>query len=409
MDFSVKIKKLKGIDTINRILLILTLAILLLVLVPITFNAKYLFLAICSFLWIIFTYLSNNKFYKWDNLKSIFPFIIFIIYHVIYVLLGNGTIVKSYLVIILIMLMVIYYMDKTKEVELSVILNFIMLYYIIVAIVTNIELVYNPSICRILAQSSVDVQQKYSGAFIANYPIIYSMSFLSMMLFNLCFEKKQYNKYIPVLLLFVITIIRSKYVISLFLLVLYIIVQFFLYFKSKFKLKTVVYTCLFLILLLLLFDDLLYFLSNYVNPVYAARFGSIADFMNGKIINGSPVYMRILVYSSAIPTIFNNFLFGIGNNVENYIVGQTLSDHSTIIDLIAQFGIIGFILMGFGLYYIFKYILFRTKYEYHKIVIVMSIMFIVFAAIDLAHFSQIVTVIFFLVPLFLYNCSNSKE
>lgn len=224
-----------------------------------------------------------------------------------------------------------------RDIGLSV-SNLIVFFFIITIITTIIGVLRFPSASRFLATGELGTSNErilYSLANIGGYTFVYSVLFLSPLLF-FAFRKKVINPLIFICLLGLLFVFfyTTEYTIAI---VLFSVSTVFFLLKKNIKVSTIfLFAVIGLIILIVLFEvisDILFFLSKNISSTsISERLEAMAGGKYG-LLNSDD--NRVELYLMSLKFFLTYPIEGVAGK------GFSVGGHSFFLDFIAEFGILG--------------------------------------------------------------------
>ncbi len=276
----------------------------------------------------------------WASL--IYPIIIFL-----YTAAGHAQFEKSSLGVPFLVLFYMYFWNKGNLRQEKMIFCTAMLYILMISIYTLIQLRSNHYIARMLANGDQMAKAEIVSPFTAGYHEIYSYIFLAMIMigtFSVIKRRACRSVYIPVLALLLLLLIKAQYTIAVLLLIFGV---FLMAFKNRTVLFFGGFAIAFIILLTGLigidgWSEIVYYVSNFIpGDVLRIRFIQIGDLLSGGNSGGvNGAITRFDLYKMSWDSLMKYPLFGVGDKMEVF-TDNLIGGHSTFIDRLGQYGILG--------------------------------------------------------------------
>lgn len=298
-----------------------------------------------------------------------------------------------------------YYKNRWHELQnLHIILLII---FTVLNIITYKEILINPQITRSLVRDTEELYVYYKKG-VGGYALIYSQICIfavGVQWTISCFKKSKIQFAIGVAWIISLTLVvfKAGYSIAIFTYVASLIILIFYNRKNSMLAIAISISILFIFLYSIVkFPWLQTFLLNtFEGTTVTKKIHDLIDSARDGTVEGS-IYVRVNAYLSSLKTFFENPFIGC-------LWQPKAGGHSAIIDMFANYGILGGIIytkmLVFGQFKRFKEI--ENKRINHAVnACIVAIMLV--ATLDTITY-QFIVPIFIMVPLFLYNISNEKR
>ncbi len=373
----------------------------------------FFFFVLC---WFILA-LKNDYIVVTRAVKSkVFIFLcLFPIISIIYCFIGNSLLNKHVLLIPFMYLFAKVNSSEKYEKILNIYILFTLIYILFICAFTLIKLEGNPELTRLLARGDKDVIKHFVSPFTATYATVYTVMMIGIANFYYAMVQKQ--KIIRFLgiaftLFICYFLFKSAYSISILIYIIgiSIILLQICYVKAhnkkKFMISFLILSIIILAVYLLFHDviaDCILLLGNYTKDIMQQRrIREIAELVrNFGIETEGGMINRLKLYGVSLETFFNKPIFGVGFREELLSTTANVStpmigNHSTILDMLASFGI-------FGFFYIFSipiyYYDLKNKIAKHiKGVYILLGLFIFLSLINTTHNINFYFVMLFYIP-----------
>lgn len=268
---------------------------------------------------------------------------LWVLYRALVSLLGHAQFATETLMLVFCLQMFWYYSDKVKILKRQVML--MLAYYALITINSIVKLSQNSQISRLLAGASYE----HAGLFMAGYMTIYSAVFILAAGILFWLTTPQLSRTNRLMILFCIVLgtlmlVLAQYTIALLLYALLCLLLFLIYAPTTVRAKTIVSVVLILIatyyFLLPIFEDLLVMSSSSRLKMLFYRLDQVTSYLLAPGNNTDSLGVRPTLYGNSLSTFLANPLWGIGSHIKNSLI---VGEHSEIFDLLARFGLVGFI------------------------------------------------------------------
>lgn len=316
-----------------------------------------------------------------------------------------------------------YYYHKGPEIK-RFLLESSIIYFVLINIVSIIRLMINPNISRLLANGDKSKTEYLASPFTANYPHIYTLTLLIIVvlgLLKLCRDTKKkkivneiiIDKRLKVeLLLFlisgIIVVFMAQYSYAiLFIIIFGMIVWFYKPIHlTKREWVFIIISCI--LICCILFSGLYIFATIVDNNYMLERLNECLNLIfTGNLSKDKDVYKRLHLYLVSIDTFLKYPILGIGGKV--YLPSTIVGGHSEFLDCLAYYGIVGF--LGFvsvlvtNFWYVFKQISMKVKHIYF----ITFLLFIVQSIINTCYGEQFLIGLYFIIPLLLLEVAGKNK
>lgn len=329
--------------------------------------------------------------------------------HALYFLLGHADFVSHSIIPPFIFFMSLYY-SKLADKRIMKLLTFISGgYYLIISLVTFIQLNSNPMLARQLANGDTELVEDFATPFTADFAFIYSCVLLAIVLFGLVIlNTTKGNRKVVIFLsiVFLVIIIKSQYAMAVLFSIGFFIMELFFVAKNK-----VFKTLGILLIILLPFIDISWILYSFADLLSAGilqnRIFEIATiFKQGAFVVGGGLDTRLQLYSLSWDTFLDNFFFGIGHDG---IKTVTLSGHSEILDRFAIYGLIGGVVFISVCVIMYRELRKFLNTETRRIYSITFVAYIVMAITNYASRDQFFLMLFMIIPFWLQQYSPDRK
>jgi hypothetical protein len=321
-----------------------------------------------SFLVFFLSFSIENGIFKNLNQKWLTNILlIFFIIFLFYILNHNDYFFQKlifvfYLLFALIIFSYLEKKDNKYKLRLLIIVSFS---YILTTFISIVFLQSNPDSIRILTSGNSDLIMESFG--VANFQTIYSLAYLTPVIFYLFFISNIYKSK-PYILIFLILLFFS-FLTLIFMsnLIISLLGTFFLIFSLFITRKNFVFLLSFLLIIILFLSINNSWLLNFININFnghlKSRLIELYEFIfMFKVNPNSSLYSRLIVYLNSFNIFKESPFFGI-----LFSSSITIPNHSDLIDLFAGFGFI------FSLMILLNFIEIYKKTIQSKIVLINKI------------------------------------
>lgn len=302
-------------------------------------------------IWILLAIITNKRFLI-NSFYQIWPLFLFILYILTLSIVTKNDL-SAYLrfmfYISIIYLIYLYYSTKKLPKANKFICVFLLSDYIIVGIITYIELQKNPMVARFLATDS-EIKVKLIGDMgfkgVGSYGYFYALVgiILLFLYLNLNFNKDRMIKYV-LLIFFFMLLVKSSFATAI---LLCVVSSFLIILKKSLKKNVLIIPFIYIFVVAVLFSDFITYLS---------QLGIFSEFMKEKLLqisnfitydggSISQITSRMNLYNKSIEIFLDNIIFG---NKANFHTISNVGGHASWLDLLGDFGIFS------GLFFVFLY------------------------------------------------------
>ena len=264
--------------------------------------------------------------------------------------------VYSLLLIFFPMFTVIFLIQKKEIIKLKVLSYISIIGLTITGITTYLGVLLYPEVARTLAAASESDSLAISISMLMNiggFDIVYSVV-LAIPLYYVIIEQigcgNLIKKIVKILLLFLVGMfaVKTQYTTALLLVFLN---GFLLLLFKRINIKNIVILTLFITLLFEIFNEnIVNGLNNMADIIdsqsVSMRLEELADTLQGGAVTGEDITERSRTYTRSLENFIENPLIG-----NWYTKGESsIGGHSTILDLLASTGILGFFIVMYAVY-----------------------------------------------------------
>lgn len=276
-------------------------------------------------------------------------------------------------------------------------------YTILIVVCSIYQFAIKPGLARVLLAADHSVIEANGSWVTADFFFIYALLIFNIVVWLLCFEKKSIFLFTWGILS-TIMFVESEYSIATF--INFIMMMFGGIFLHSIKnrifdwygiCRTFLFVILISIAIFFIGDTIIQVLLNVVdNENFGKRILYIYYFLyqSDNLLATSDLGMRLIFYDLSLNTFLNNPLLGIGKESLS-----SIGRHSSILDYLGKFGLIGNIPFYMGIIYvaknIFSYLSNNDKWKYLLIIVV----FIFVGLINLLYHRLTFASLFVFVPL----------
>ncbi len=345
MDLKIKIKKNKDVAFLLAYIPIYILSCCTVELFKVEgLSAVLIILGFATWLLLISAKFRNHLL---DMLSWTWPGIFCVIFLVLYSVLGYDCTIdlNNMIFIIVIATIFIFYLENSPDNTGRGLLKLCIADIIIACLFSIYRLIEHPEISRYLSTGHAYEYTNVDVRGVVSFGVVYGIVYAFPILIDKIVQKNTNKKFVWLLamIVFLLTIVLAQFTISIFLCVFSFAVYFFL---KKSKNKSPLFRRVILILMSFLavfsFEGILAIVIEKELFPYEvhARLEEIYMFFNSNtIIVGSDIFSRVDKYTTSINTFFSNYMLGkamFGNG--------TIGGHSEILDTLAEYGLIYFVL-----------------------------------------------------------------
>ena len=312
---------------------------------------------------------------------------------------------QSYIYIFIIIAIAIFYINDTNNKRKKIIIYILFFDYLYIGINTFFQLQINPSISRVLATSAEHVESilgEVTMSGIGSYSYFYALVIISILMCHYMLNTNKKKLLLIILLVGIfLLLVNAQFTMSVLFFIFFIF--FVLITEKKTSAKYFMIRILFLIafiIILLNIGSIINYVSNFVGEDLAVRLNELNDSLLGNGYSQGDIGARIDVYKMSINSFFNNILYGSFGN-------KNFGGHSSILDILGAYGIIGFSAI-YTFFKMYKLIIKSVRKYQRNVVKICFIYFIVLSFLNPAHLSTIIIALFIVIPLFLDLISNNQ-
>lgn len=310
----------------------------LLLTLPIVSQILPTIIIMCSYIIIGIIILMRFKVIKTENM---FLLLIALFLIGVPIVLRQGITVKSFYQIyynILPLIVGFYIINFCDRMFCKKILNLFLLTTFVTTITTCYGLIKNPTIARFLATGNNEFYELSKWGNIGGFEFIYAMVIL--LICYVVLYKKGQIRFLTFLVLYIsgiYCVFLSQYTLALLLSLLSLIL--FIFSTAKFSTRRCIILCIFISVILFQKEIIIFFINSIrgivSSEIVSERLDYLLDSLNN-VNNQSDVSLRFDAYEKSWNA-FNNNIFSI-NYSKNF---TQVGGHSTILDLMGVFGILG--------------------------------------------------------------------
>lgn len=349
---------------------------------------------------------SNKKFAKTFFVQC-WPLLFFYFYIVFISLFIEKDLVvyiKSISYLIMVYSIFLYYYDERYRKFQKYLCIFLFLDIVVVAINTYIQLQINPMIARYLS-TGIETRERLLGAEtfygVGSYGYFYAMVSIILLL-GFLFLNYRKKKFLSLLLIFAFIglLIKASFTIAILFTFSFLILLVVIRYTNKYIF--IVITILGIMIFLIfpgIFPSIFGQLANIEGIPYevSVRFDELALFLSGDDILSTDVNARLSLYLRSIDTFVNNVAIGtVAINSNIYKAGG----HSAWLDLLANFGLFSIPFFVF-LFKAYEYCKNKIPKKFKPFFKIYWLYYICLGFVNTLLFSNIYTVWFLLLPLFI--------
>jgi O-antigen ligase len=397
--------------------------IVLISLVPETSN-RFLFVTFFS-MWIFFAYASNVRAFIKTLITpdiKIYSVYIWLMTYVIFYFTGyiQGAEIDrifNHVRLGFTLLIFNYYLESEDWKAIEKLTGFSLACIVASCILTLRGIALDPMAARILATGREELIMGFDGLMIGTYGLIYSLAFVAVTLIGLLKMKKSIitkTIFLGMALLFSYTIFSAAFMIAL----LILLVGFLLIFLNIKNTLMLIVTSFILVFLALLLSPLLYATFSYLGAVIehdalSMRFYELAHMVRYGTAEGTVTSeARFNLYWQSLTMFLENPILGIGGfyGFRTDLFG--IGGHSTFLDELAKYGILGSGFLFVAIISNFRYVYGKLRSEKQRaIYFSVMILFCLLGFINTLLFVPIFFTMFFVVPgmIFSYTKHGPKE
>ena len=382
------------VNPISRNIYLLTIMIILWLGIAILYDSKTI------------SYIFLKKWYIWTYLWILILFIYFCLKHADFSF--------SYIMYIFCFGIGIYYINK-NDVKAAIIISCMcIVYFLIIAFTTLKAYTFVPGLSRILANGDKSVIIKrgagaYMTPFIAGYDAIYGFSELSVIIL-FCVLKKRMPKILKVILsgvafFLMIVVIKAEYLFAVMITFIGLFLVLFSVINNiKIKIITIGISLLSILVFFIFGQYICSWLAvNISINNFSIRLKEMANlFARNSYSEGTDIGERFSLYSISILNFFEAPIFGKGTG----ILFKTFGNHSTILDILAKYGIVGGVPLFIYYIYPMKNILLKfnktNKTGYRLLLVMIGIL----GLINIANTRVNYALVYIVCPLLLFWTEN---
>ncbi|MBS5588776.1 MAG: O-antigen ligase family protein [[Clostridium] spiroforme] len=325
----------------------------------------------------------------------------FIIMMIISMLIGNDSYYnynfQSYIYIMIIIAISIYYIFDTNYNRKKLLLIVLLIDSFYVGINTFLQLQITPDISRILATSSEHaelIMGEISVKGIGSFGYFYSLVIIGILLaYKLLIAKNKFV-YFSLLCGILILFLNAQFTMALIFFILFVFIV--LIFENKKDKKNIIFKFI-IVLVFLIFilniSKIIESISLYIGDDLSQRLKELNDFIMGNELTDGDIVSRKEIYQISIDSFKNNILYGSFGK-------HTFGGHSSILDILAAFGLIGILVFN-TFYKMYKYIKNNVDINQNNIVNITFLYYLALSFFNPSHISTIVISLFITLPLFL--------
>lgn len=320
--------------------------------------------------------------------------------------------IKSISYLIMVYSIFLYYFSERYKKFQKFLCTFLFLDIIVVAINTYLQLQVNPVLARYLS-TGVETRERLLGAAafygVGSYGYFYSLVSIILLLGFLLLNYRK-KKFLSLLLIFAFTglLIQASFTIAILFTFSFLTLLVVIRYTNKYIF--IVITMLGIIILLIfpgIFPSIFGQLANIEGIPYevSVRFDELALFLSGNDISGTDVNARLSLYLQSMNTFINNILTGTTlTNTNMYSAGG----HSAWLDLLANFGLFSIPFFVF-LFKAYEYCKSKIPKKFKTFYKVYWLYYICLGFVNTLLFSNIYTVWFLFLPLFISSYFKISE
>jgi hypothetical protein len=292
--------------------------------------------------WLFFLLLSEKDFffkYAKKNHAIVFATGCFAV-RMLHVLFGNTAINAHDVFLIVILIFSTYYMDCNKKATKNI-AKCSTVYVVMIAVVTLFRLRSNPTLCRLLARGNDQIQAENGSFFTATMTTITAFSIIFLMYCSIAVYSK-HKEYFLMSLLILYLLLKSQLTIALVTAIMFFFVILWLGENSAWKRATVFFL---VVIVIVVFMTEIDFVSDILMKMVAGtewssrRISELLGIIKNRNFGDGDWAVRINLTKSSIVTFIHNPILGHGISADDFM--NEIGGHSTYLDMLAGFGILG--------------------------------------------------------------------